>query len=132
MHNQVEKTAATLREMVRHEDAQRDSRMTWLCQLEGLLFASLGFAWGKSKRLTNVLIALGMIVAVFVFLGLVTGTLAHKNISNQWRKLRPRDYNGPDIFGLYSEKFWFLAFLAPENIIPIVFFVAWILVWRAS
>ena len=103
MHNeaQIERTAEMLREMVRHEDDLRNHRITWLCQLQGFLFASLGFAWGKSQRLTTILAVLGLTFGFLILIALLSGTAAHLRIRKWWRETKPADHKGPDVFGLF-------------------------------
>jgi len=43
--------ASTIRQMIAHEDDLINHRLTWLAQLQGFLFAALGFAWEKASVL---------------------------------------------------------------------------------
>lgn len=57
-----EQYEATVREMITREDELTNQRMLWMAAFNGLLFAALGFAWGKpgAKFLTTVFSALGV------------------------------------------------------------------------
>ena len=123
-----------LREMVRHEDDLRNHRITWLCQLQGFLFASLGFAWGKSQRLTTILAVSGLTIGFLVLIALLSGTAAHLRIHKWWRQTRPGDYKGPDVFGLYALEGTppSIIYFAAENWIPLVMMIGWILVLYAA
>ncbi len=100
--DKFEEFAATLRSMVQHEATQVDRRLTWLCQLQGFLFASLGFAWDKSHQLTTILSLLGIVVAVLVFVSLLATTFATERLRKCWLALKPPQYPGPDIFRILS------------------------------
>ena len=128
--NKVEALATTLRSMLQHEATQIDRRLTWLCQLQGFLFASLGFAWDKSRRLTTILSLLGIVVAVLVLVSLIGTTLATERIRKCWLTSKPPQYSGPDIFGFYPERLAasLFVFFSPENILCVVLATAWILV----
>ncbi|UUO14927.1 hypothetical protein [Dolichospermum heterosporum] len=49
---------------VMHENDLMNHRMTWFTSLQGLLFAALGFSWGKTEN-NNLIFILG-------FLGILT------------------------------------------------------------
>ena len=123
----IEETAATLRSMVEHETAQVDRRLTWMCQLQGFLFAAFAFAWEKSPELKIVLAAMGIATAVLAFNSLVASTAALNRIRRCWSRIKPKDYDGPDVFGLYPEKPTILVFACSENMLPLVLVVGWVL-----
>lgn len=56
---QAEKWAETIRTVIMHESEVINQRITWLMTTQGLLFASLGFAWdkGDAKSLITVFLA---------------------------------------------------------------------------
>ena len=118
--------------MVEHEAAQVGRRLSWLCQIQGFLFAALSFAWEKDPKLVPLFATMGIAVAVLAFNSLITATAALNRIRRSWSKLKSKDYGGPDVFGLYPEKPTILTFACSENMLPIVFVVGWILAWRAS
>ena len=117
-----------VREMIAHEDSQIDRRVTWLCQLQGFLFAALGFSWDKNHKLSVVLSGLGIAVAVLVFVGLIAATLALRRIRAYWATVKPDDHKGPDIMGFFPDKAPFTAFTSAENLLPLVFIVGWLFV----
>lgn len=127
----IEEVGATLRSMVEHETAQVDRRLAWMCQIEGFLFAALGFAWEKGPKLVPIFAIMGIAVAVLVFNSLIASTAALNRIRRCWSELKPKDFDGPDVFGLYPKKPTILAFACSENMLPIVFIVGWLLAWRA-
>jgi hypothetical protein len=121
----IDKMAAVLREMARHEDQQKHNRITWLCQLQGFLFASLGFAWGKSDQLTVVLAALGIATALLVFQGTLAASIAHQRIRTWWNREKPADYSGPDVVGFYPDRFPLAAHISADSLMPLVFVAGW-------
>jgi len=52
----------TIRTMIEHENLLVNYRLTWLIALQGLLFAALGFAWGKPDT--------RQIIEVFCWMGI--------------------------------------------------------------
>ena len=119
---------ATVREMIAHEDSQINRRITWLCQLQGFLFASLGFSWDKSHRLSIVLAVLGIAVALLVLTGLIAATLELRRVRKYWLTFKPDDHEGPDILGFFPSKVPFTAFMSPDNLLPLVLVAGWIFV----
>ena len=57
-------SAKIIRSMLQHEDRLVNDRINWLTTVQGLLFASLGFAWDKKD--TKVLIAVFSFIGVMV------------------------------------------------------------------
>lgn len=130
MHDQIknDELAVTLRLMAHHETEQIDRRLSWLGTFQGFLFAALGFSWEKSSALTTVLSLLGITIALLVFMSLIAATFAIQRIRRAWLQKKPSDYTGPDIFGFYPERAPLTVFIAPENLLPLVFIGGWICV----
>ena len=122
---QIADTAEVLRAMLRHESEQADRRVSWLGMFQGLLFAALAFAWDKAPSLINLVAIVGCCVAVLVFCGTLAGTFAIERIRGQWRRLIPEDYNGADPMGFYPDRAPWSVYLSPENLLPVVFAIAW-------
>jgi hypothetical protein len=117
--------AEIVRQMIYHEGELINHRIGWLVTLQGLLFASLGFAWKDAKELVYVISALGILISISAFSALILWYRASKSILNEWRDHKPVDYNGPDVIGYRSQsKFW--GFLRPWYFLPIIFAVAWL------
>ena len=64
----VIETAKTIRYMLQREEDLLNNRISWLMTIQGLLFASLGFAWDKKD-------ASGLII-VFALLGIFVSASA--------------------------------------------------------
>jgi len=124
----VQETAATLRGMVEHETSQIDRRLTWLSQLQGFLFASLGFAWEKGGHLVVILCILGIAIALLVCVSVIFSMDACERIRKCWLRHKPQDYDGPDIFGFYPHHAPWTVYIGIEVIIPIVLAIGWIAV----
>ncbi len=118
--------ASTLRTMAAHESEQVNRRLSWLANFQGFLFAALAFAWDKSRSATIVLVLLGAVVAILVFIGLLGATFAVQRIRKHWRENHPKDYVGPDIMGFYPDAAPWSVYIAPENLLPLAFLLAWI------
>jgi hypothetical protein len=125
--------ADIVRTMIFKENELINDRLTWLVTVQGLLFAALGFAWGKAGALTALLGGVGIVVSISSFVGLMMAQQAVNELKKKWDHHKPDHYVGPDIIGLRS---WsggpVLGFLAPWFILPLLFLAAWILVLAMS
>ena len=119
------------REMVRHENELMNHRLTWLLTLEGLLFAALGFAWGKddatAKGLVDVFCGIGIVVPVLTLFILDAAQKALIRLRDWWESAQPTGYQGPGIIG-YWHKPALIAWFVPWRILPGTFVLAWIFV----
>lgn len=126
----TDEIAVILRAMVTHETEQVHRRLSWLGTFQGFLFAGLGFAWGKNKPILLLIAFLGLSISILLFVSLVAATLAIERIRAYWRAHRPDDYEGPDILGFYPDRMAWTVYTAPENLIPLVFAIAWgVVLW---
>lgn len=118
------------REMIRHENDLINQRLTWLSGFQGLLFAALAFAWGKSNifYLSVIICIVGFLIAVSIGLATSKANRAIKNLSQEWDEKKLENYDGPDIEGnrCGSEK---LDILLPGSFVPLVFSVAWVFIF---
>lgn len=124
----TEEIASTLRGMVEHETTQIDRRLTLLSQLQGFLFASLGFAWDKGSHLILILSVLGIVIALLVCLSVILSMIAFQRIRKTWLRQKPAKYAGPDIFGFYPDHAPWTVYIGVEVLIPIALAMAWIVV----
>jgi hypothetical protein len=129
-------TDEIVRAMITNENAVINNRLTWLLTFQGLLLASLGFAWGAkgSKPLIRIFANLGILVSIVSLFGLLAATNAMYGLLDWWKIHRPADYVGPDVIGSSVPQTWPIAFryLTPWNLFPLLFVGAWIAVRRAS
>jgi hypothetical protein len=119
--------AKVIREMIRHEDDVIDQRITWLCQIQGFLFAALALTWKEptESRLVPVICLVGLLVAVSSGLALRSARLAISNLVKWWdNKIRQSGYLGPDVFARRVGKSF--THLLPWTSLPVLFFLAWI------
>ena len=121
-----EKDAAIIRDMIFKEDEFVNHRLTWLVTVQGLLFAALGFAWGKGTALTGLLGAIGIVVSITSFVCLLVSQQAIHGLVKKWDLRKKDDYVGPDIIGFRSSAI--VGLLLPWIILPLLFVVAWIFV----
>ena len=125
----LEKYAAIVREMIRHEDEVLDQRITWLCQIQGLLFAALAFVWGEPTAYYLILVfcVVGFVVALTTWSALRQAWRGVIDLLMWWIK-NSANYSGPTVYARkrYTGR---LKHLTPWNIIPMSFSVAWLLVF---
>ncbi len=126
--------ADTIRTMIHRENEVINHRVTWLATMQGLFFAALGFAWDKSniKLFVDLLCFLGIAMSVILFAPLAGATAAMYRLSEWWDNHKPQGYNGPDVIGLRPLKGPLFRYLGPWSLIPLLFLVAWVVVWQIS
>ena len=121
--------AEVIREMIRHEDDVIDQRITWLCQIQGFLFAALALAWKDptASRLVIVLCIVGILVAVSSGIALRSVRLAISNLVEWWdKKFGQSGDFGPDVFARRVGTCF--THLLPWTSLPAIFSLAWIAV----
>jgi len=116
--------------MIQRENEVINHRVTWLTTVQGVLFTAVGIAWDKQGTGPFILLAcmLGLTMAVIVFFALYGASAAIKRLSEWWEIKKPQDYSGPGVIGLPLPKSPILRFIGPWSFIPILFFMAWIVV----
>ena len=94
----------TIRGIIRHEDELVNNRITWLSQLQGLLFAALGFAWDKPDAhfLIYCFCIIGALFALTSLIALASSDEAINRTIAWWDVNKPKDYHGPDITVSYT------------------------------
>ncbi|MFZ5758953.1 MAG: hypothetical protein ACOY32_04875 [Thermodesulfobacteriota bacterium] len=117
-----------LRQMWQHEDTIANHRLSWFTTVQGLLFTALALvARDKVHSLLHVLVGIGIGVCCLTFVSLLLGVRAKMTLLGWWEKEK-RDYSGPPIVGYYVRPGSWLAYLAPTNLLPVLFLVAWIII----
>lgn len=120
-----------VRTMIHRENEVINHRVSWLATLQGLLFTALAFAWDKPqiKSFLILLCGMGVIISLIALVALCSTTLAMKRLWEWWDKNRPAGYDGPDVIGLRPPRLPVLQFIAPWTFIPVVFAIAWVVVF---
>ncbi len=98
------KMAEIIREMIRHEDCLVNHRITWLSQLQGLMFAAIGFSWDKKDAhlLIYCFCIIGLLIAVSSVAVLTGGQIASYRTIAWWDQYKRKNYSGADIIGLQN------------------------------
>ena len=132
---QTEQYGHVIRSMIQHENELINHRLTWLTTVQGLLFASLGFAWDKptSGALISLLCSLGVAVSVAALVALTGASLATANLCLWWDTHKPKDYKGPDVIGgrpSGGRRIQVISrYVGPWSYFPVLFIITWALVW---
>ena len=128
--------ASTIRQMIAHEDDLINHRLTWLAQLQGFLFAALGFAWEKASVLVPGLVVVGIVTALSVHAACLFSGKAVDGLRKEWDANRPTPYDGPDVIGYRADnEGWFLGRFLPWIVLPWLFALVWIcivIMWGLS
>lgn len=126
----MEQQAETIRAMIRHENELANHRASWLNGVQGLLFTAMAFAWKDvpaHPRLMTLLAGIGIVVALLSLVSLGMSTFAITRLLRWW-EANKGSYSGAPVVGAFVNPESLFAYLAPWNILPLVFLVAWIFV----
>jgi len=114
--------------MINQEDDLINHRLTWLCQIQGFLFAALGVTWNlpDSKGIHYVFCVVGSFVALSSFFGLHASNKAIEGLKAKGRELDEEHKSSEDLdlpfIGLDDFRFWPLL---PWVFLPTIFILAW-------
>lgn len=123
---EIDKAADAVRELTEHEAELLNHRMGWLVQTQGLLFASLAFAWDKSAPLVVLLAGLGIATAISI--GVVTSWVSQAagSIYNWWTENVPEEERARRlVIGLWAPSRGVIRMLRPWRALPLIFVIAW-------
>lgn len=123
--------AETLRKMWQHEDTIANHRLTWFNTTQGLLFAALALVLrDKVIVLKPILVAVGLGSCILTFISVQLGAHAKAKLQDCWEKLKDKhSYVGPPVVGFYMRPGSLLGYLAPSNLLPVLFGGAWLFVF---
>ena len=145
----LETTYKYVRDYIVHEDSLINFRLNWLLVIQGLLFTAYGLSIRES--ITNVvgfritILFIGIFTSILIFLSISSAVISIKNLEAFWRKQKntkgfpfitggtdpESDEEGDKLLRPIHKIQYYLntAFFAPL-FIPIIFLIAWIILWR--
>jgi hypothetical protein len=105
---------------IMHENDLMNHRITWFITLQGLLFAALGFSWGKADTKTLIIILglLGILTSASSAFVLWGGANAIEELLSQPAIMKP--------LGRKSQ--WNEKYLYPWYSFPLLFAIAWAII----
>jgi hypothetical protein len=112
--------------MISRESEYINHRLTWLATLQGLLFASLGFAWKDGNELIPILGLLGIATSLSTLLSLYYAIDTIETLFTQWGKRCNQSYSGPDVI-IHKHKTR-IRLLFPWFVFPFTFALSWTVV----
>ncbi len=120
--------AEITRQMIRHEDSVLSQRLSYCVTIEGLLLASLGFAWEKAPpEFIYIVCFAGLFVSVSTFYASSFTVKAMSQLVRAWRiRSGNSAYDGPNVVGRDPDE-W-SAILRPSLAIPGIFFFVWVMI----
>jgi hypothetical protein len=123
--------AEIIRAMIKTENDFANHRIGWMNTINGLLFAGVSFAWGKpsGSELIHFFCWIGAAICVFSFAGVMTAAISICSLFDWWQRHKPRDYDGPDVIGTPPPRN-IVRYFAPQNFLPLIFLVAWVMMFR--
>ena len=110
-----------IRSLIRDENEMTNHRMNWFLLLQGLMFASLGFAWEKNSALCIIFSCVGTLSSISTGVLLHYGILAIKNLEESIQ-----DNNMPLLGRAPKETSKVMHFLLPWHFLPVLMSVAWL------
>jgi len=117
-----------VRTMITREDELTNQRMLWNAAFNGLLFASLGFAWGKpdARAISIIFCLLGIASSLLTGSGLLFASLAQRRLLRWWFAKRPADYDGPGVMGQEPlDKGMTSMYFTPWFLLAMIFVLGW-------
>ena len=118
-----------LREMITQEDELVNERMLWMAAFNGLLFAALGFAWGKPETqfILTVFAVLGVLASLLNVLSLSFASMAQRRLLQWWDENKPEGYNGPGVMGQHPlDRKKLSLYITPWVLLAIAFAAGWV------
>jgi len=135
---QADEVTKVIRDLIRHESSLLHQRITWLLQIQGLLFTALGFAWRPSAgsgwdfgslALVSLLAFLGITTAISIALAVVLYHPAVKRLQKWWAdRLSPEQQHMRIVIGLDVPSWPVTRALRPWRALPVMFVLAWLAV----
>jgi|GEM_PF-2549768 len=124
----IEENAEVIRQLIQHENELTNHRMGWLNTVQGLLFASLAFAWDSTSgtNLITILSVVGIGSAILAYVSLLMSSYAMNQLLGWWDQ-NSQGYTGPPVIGAkFVPHTSILAFFAPSNLLSLLFIFAWV------
>jgi hypothetical protein len=106
--------------LIHDENEMINHRIHWFLILQGFMFASLAFAWGKNSALCIVFSIVGMLSAVSVGVLLRYGILAIQKLEQSIQ-----EETQPVLGRGSKETSAFMQLLLPWHFLPVLMVVAW-------
>ena len=128
---QVADIAPVIRELIMHENELVNQRIGWLVQAQGLLFATLAFAWAEAPRaLTLVLSVLGTAVALSLWTALRMYSPAVRGRVNWLAERLPEGIELDEVLviGRRAESRGLGKIMRPWRALPMIFVLGWLAV----
>jgi hypothetical protein len=102
--SRLDRYADVTREMIQHENDLINHRITWLCQIQGFLFAALALTQKSGSDAMLILLPIiGIAVAISSWTGLYAALVAIENLSGDMDK-KCNEYR-PRVMGLDTNKY---------------------------
>ncbi len=123
-----------IRDMINHEDQLVYQRLTWMWTLQALLFAAVSFNREENPFLIIVISILGIVSSASIGYQMRRGDIAImalRKLSVEHKKKLPKGCRIAPVIGVEEvngTKKWLL----PNNLLPWVFSVAWMLIMIQS
>lgn len=127
---QADQVTESARELIRFENELLHQRVTWLIQIQGLLFAALGFAWKAAPAPLVILLGgLGTVVAISIDRAMRLYSPAVRDLYEWWKeRLTEEQRWHRRVIGLWqpSRVTRIEHTLRPWRFLPVVFILTWL------
>jgi hypothetical protein len=116
-----------IREMIRHENELINNRLTWLCQIQGFLFAALAVTWKypETEYVRSIFCLAGIFVSISSYYGINAAT---KAIDKLYKIGNGEKSTYDPIIGLKIDPSDPSEKMLPWNSLPVIFESIWILI----
>jgi hypothetical protein len=121
-----------IREMIMHENELINHRLTWLCQIQGFLFAALAVTWKfpDSKYVRSIFCIVGILVAISSHYGLGYAVNAINRLHDKADDAKKSGLieDCDLVIGFKGDKSTLQEKCLPWNCLPIIFVLVWVLI----
>ncbi len=131
---EIETYRAAFREMICNEELLIHRRLTWLLAVQAFLFTGLFNTVSTARYSWVVLMAVaGASISMLILSALLASVTVFGNINAGWLKIRPQEYEGPDIFGMappfVEGKFVPEPYMSSENAVAFILWIFWFVIF---
>jgi hypothetical protein len=115
--------------MIMHENELINHRLTWLCQIQGFLFAALAVTWNfpDSKYVRSIFCLVGILVAISSHHALEYANKAIYGLHEEAKKSGLSD-DCDLVIGFKGDKSKLQDKCLPWNCLPTIFVLVWVLI----
>jgi hypothetical protein len=129
----------TVRDQIQHEDSLIMQRLAWLTAAQSFLFTAYAITTNSSPQPRNpvlvtqqdltIIPGVAFLSGALIYCSVIAGILAQNRLRHAYAAHVPSVRDFPEIQG---SRFTFWLGLAAPVFLPLVFLIAWLMIWRQA